>query len=179
MSRFVARIFASRIRNWAEELDIVDENQNGFRQNISSCDATQMILRIDEEVRRVWGKCDDRSGNKPGAILLDITKAYPRVNRPLLWPILENLGMREGTIWILKGLHEYTKYRVKGKERMSEDWQPERSLREGCATSPVLFNIFHAESIRKAAEEKRNAAIDANQEYGLNGPGSQEITCQL
>ena len=26
VSRFVARIFASRIRNWAEELDIVDEN---------------------------------------------------------------------------------------------------------------------------------------------------------
>ncbi|XP_063711602.1 uncharacterized protein LOC134839904 [Symsagittifera roscoffensis] len=93
ISRIVACIFASRIREWAEELKVLGENQNGFRTGRSTCGATQIILRIDEETRRVLGNSNDETEDRPGAVLLDITKAYPRVNRPLLWSLLENLDM--------------------------------------------------------------------------------------
>ena len=109
ISRIVARIFASRIREWAEELRVLGENQNGFRTGRSTCDATQIILRIDEETRRVIGNSNDETEDRPGAVLLDITKAYPRVNRPLLWSILENLGMTKKVTEVLKGLHERTR----------------------------------------------------------------------
>ena len=57
VSRVRARIFATRIRVWAETLDILGEKQNGFRTGRSTCDATQIVLRIDEETRRVLGYC--------------------------------------------------------------------------------------------------------------------------
>ena len=148
--------------------------KNGFREGRSTCDATQIILRIDEETRRVFGKAET-TGNRPGAVLLDITKAYPRVNRPLLWMVLENLGMTEGVIEVLKNLHEGTKYKVKGRGELSEEWLPVRGLREGCATSPILFNVYHAQAMRLAAKKRREKAAEIVEECGLEwswGPGN-------
>ena len=98
ISRIIARIYASRIRVWAEEIEILDENQNGFREGRSTCDATQMILKIDEEVRRVFGKCRKEDERTPSATLLDVTKAYPRVSKPLMWTMLENLSMPQSVL---------------------------------------------------------------------------------
>ena len=51
-------------------------------------------------------------------------------------------------------LHESTVYKVRGCGEMSEGWMPERGLREGCSTSPVVFNIFH-QAVMRQAEERR------------------------
>ena len=44
---------------------------------------------------------------------------------------------------------------MKGKEGVSEEWGPARGMREGCATSPVMFNIYHQAVMRLAKEERR------------------------
>ena len=163
-SRIIARVLASRIRLWAEEIGALDENQNGFRKNRSTADATQTIIRIDEETSRVLGRSNRPDPRRPGAVLLDIKKAYPRTNKPLLWGILGKLGMPPSILEILKGLHENTQYRVKGKQELSTPWTPQRGLREGCATSPILFNIYHATSMRQAQMDRIK---EAKEECGL------------
>ena len=166
ISRIIARIYATRIRRWAEVLGILGENQNGFRQGRSTCDSTQIILRVDEETKRVMGKSNEAKG-RPGAVLLDITKAYPRANRPVLWKMLSKLGMGPKTLKVLEGLHEGTIFRVKGRTEMSDDWRPARGLREGCATSPILFNIYHAEAMRRASRKRHQLATAKGRECGL------------
>ena len=152
------------MRLWAETLDILEENQNGIRTGRSTCDATQIVLRKDEETRGVLGYCEEAKQNRPGAVLLDITKAYPRVNRPFFWSVLANLGMTSEVLEKLKGLHERTCYRIKKKEGLSNEWIPVRGLREGCATSPILFNIYQAEAMRisqsKRKEKKRRRNLN-------------------
>ena len=68
---------------------------------------------------------------------------------------------------IIKGLHEKTCYRVKGKEGLSENWRPQRGLREGCATSPILYNIYHTQAVRLAQKMREQKAVSNDEEYGL------------
>ena len=165
-SRLAARIYATRMRIWAEEIGALDENQNGFRCGRSTCDSTQILIRVEEETRKVLGPSENPEG-RPGAVLLDITKAYPRVNRPLIWQMLERMGMPNRTMQTLIAMHEGTTYRIKGKAEMSEEWLPARGLREGCATSPILFNIYHAEAMRRASKKRKEKATESNLSCGL------------
>ena len=76
----------------------------------------------------------------PEGRLLDLTKAYPRVNKPALWRRLERYGVKGYCLVTLMDLHEAMTYKVRGKDGMSEG-TPARGLREGSSTSPILFNI--------------------------------------
>ena len=49
LSRIIGRILATRIRIWAEEMKLLDENQAGFRKGRSTADATQIFIRIQED----------------------------------------------------------------------------------------------------------------------------------
>ena len=75
--------------------------------------------------------------------------------------------MKEESIRILKGLHEETEYRVKGRTDSSDAWQPLWGLREGCATSPVLFNVYHSASMRQAAEKRKREATEKGRNVGI------------
>ena len=158
-SRILARVLAKRLAWWAEKVGLVDENQAGFRKGRSTADIVQIMGRIQEDVtdcrRRVEATGEEWvEDEQPEARLLDLRKAYPRVNRPAMWRLLERCGLRGRFLETLRGLHESTRYRVKGREGVSEEWKPERGLREGCATSPVMFNIYHQAVMRQAEKER-------------------------
>ena len=53
------------------------------------------------------------------AWLLGLRKAYPRVNKPGLWGLLERYGLGENMLRVVRGLHETTTYRMMGKEWVS------------------------------------------------------------
>ena len=112
LSRILARILATRLRKWAEDIGALDENQAGFRQARSTADATQIFVRLQEDAELLQlsdpDYKNDSTTNRAQAILLDLKKAYPRLNRPMLWAILSKYGLPRSTINKLKDLHEYT-----------------------------------------------------------------------
>ena len=166
-SRILARIMASRLREWAEAVGVLDENQDGFRVGRLTADATQICIRLHEEAGLYVNESNNMEDWTPVATLLDIKKAYPRVNRPILWCMLRKYGMNEESIRTLKGLHEETDYRIKGKRENSDAWQPLRGLREGCATSPILFNVYHSAAMRQAAEKRKQEAKERGMNVGI------------
>jgi hypothetical protein len=168
-SRILARILATRLREWAEEIGILEENQQGFREGRSTGDAAQVFLRINEEVKNQYLATNetDQTDDDPVATLLDITKAYPRVNKYMLWDILKKCGMGERMLRATQGLHEETEYQIKGRMSVSETWTPARGLREGCATSPTLFNIYHSVSMAEARRQREELARENNTSVGI------------
>ena len=75
ISRICARVLATRVRIWAENIGALGENQSGFRTSRSTCDVTQIVLRVNEESGRVFGQEETETGERAGAVLLDIKKA--------------------------------------------------------------------------------------------------------
>ena len=159
-SRILVRVLAKRLGRWAERLGLLDDSQSGFRMGRSTEDAAQILIRMQEDVEDYRWRLGDRYGEIkdssrwPEARLLDLRKAYPRVSKPALWGLLERCGLRGRAMEAIVGLHETTEYQVRGRgeEGFSEGWVPARGLREGCATSPVLFNVFHQAVMRQAEE---------------------------
>ena len=160
-SRVLARVIAKRVACWAECLGLLDDNQAGFRAGRSTADVVQMMVRMQEDVDDCMRRVNDVSAHEwPVARLLDLRKAYPRVSKPALWGLLERYGMKGRCLDSLIDLHECTVYKVRGKEGMSDVWMPARGLREGCSTSPILFNVYHQAVMRQAEEARRGMSVD-------------------
>jgi hypothetical protein len=74
-----------------------------------------------------------------------------------LWKLLEGYGMKGKCLDTIVDLHESTVYKVRVKEGVSESWVPaRRGLREGCSTSPILFNVYHQAVMRQAEAARRS-----------------------
>ena len=88
---------------WAEEMNLLDENQAGFRKGRSTADATQILIRIQGDSIILQTALDEQSqprdnSEQPQAYLLDLKKAYPMVSKPILWKILDKLKMPRSVI---------------------------------------------------------------------------------
>ena len=163
LSRVLGRILATRIRLWAEEMNLLDENQAGFRKGCSPADAAQLFIRIEEDSMILQNAPNEKSqprdnSEQPQAYLLDLKKAYPRVSTPILWKIVDKVKMPRSVISKLQDLYEFTECKVRGQERDSSSFFPKRGLREGCPTSPIIFNIFHQAVMRVATEMRKEKA---------------------
>ena len=80
--------------------------------------------------------------------------------------LLERYGLRGRLLDTVMDLHETTEYKVKGGGGVSESWIPAGGLREGCSTSPILFNIYHQAVMRQAGEAR--SAVGGG-EVGVEG----------
>ena len=169
-SRILARVLACRLQKWAESVKVLDDDQQGFRKGRSTVDATQMMVRLQEDQEDLWKRTGGEEvdeGDQLTGRLLDLKKAYPRINKPALWRLLERYGISGNFLRAIKDLHESTTYKVRGKEGMSEEWIPARGLREGCPSSPILFNIYHQAVMRVAKVEREKAAVASGRVAGV------------
>ncbi|MCP4976533.1 MAG: hypothetical protein GY931_10265, partial [Maribacter sp.] len=78
------RILTNRIQGASEESDILGEIQNGFRPGRR---ATDNLLVLETVIRK-----SKRNKLNNFIALLDITKAYDRVDREILWHVMKQMG---------------------------------------------------------------------------------------
>jgi len=76
---------------------------------------------------------------------LDIEKAYDKVNRHLMWKLLETIGLSDKIINIIKSLYVDTKAKFTLGDIESGWVYSKRGVRQGCILSPLLFAIYMEE----------------------------------
>jgi len=153
-------------------MNLLDENQAGFRKGHSTADVTQIFIRIQEDSMILQNALDEQSlsrdsSEQPQAYLLDLKKAYPRVSKPMLWKTLDKLKIPRSVISKLQDLYAFTEYKVRGQESDSLSFFPQRGLREGCPTCPVIFNTFHQAVMRVATEMRKENANEKGLAEGI------------
>ena len=100
-------------------MSLLDEHQAGLRKATSTANVVQMMSRMQEDVVNRKRRVNVKEANGMDgddwqcAKLLDVRKAYPRVNKPALWMLLESYGMRGKCREIIMDLHDTTDYKLK------------------------------------------------------------------
>ena len=112
-----SRVITKRVSDWAECLDLLDDNQAGFRMDRSTVDVARMMVRMNEDVGDSMRRVNDVSAYEwPVARLLDLRKAYSWVSKPALRSLIERYGMNGKCLECLLDLHECTVFKVGGKK---------------------------------------------------------------
>ncbi|CAJ1439366.1 unnamed protein product [Effrenium voratum] len=152
-SNLLARVVAQRTQLWSDGW--LSEEQAGFRKGRGVDDVLQVTRRITEEAATTKPSDD--------VILIrlfDIEKAYPRVSKDSLWKVLSIKGAPDNFIKVCKALHEATRYQVRIHGGESQEYEADKGLREGCPSSPPLFNAYHQAVLEDFSEAEEMARAE-------------------
>jgi len=152
ISKTYLRIVTNRIEKVVEWNGILGEIQNGFRKKRRAQDNLLIVQSIIYKLKRLA-----LSGY---VAALDITKAYDRVPRDLLWKKMELMGFSRKIIKILKNLYKNPSGRVMFQGVQTKDLPMEVGLRQGCVLSPILFAIYIADLGRILEKSNRGFTLD-------------------
>ena len=158
-SKLVARICAMRLQRWCQPW--WNSLQFGFRAGSGVDDVQQVSQRLVEEAAQ------SAHGNTYLLRFYDLEKAYPKVARHALWRILERKGCPRAFGKVLRAIHEGTASKVRLQGMESASFVPDRGLREGCPSSPILFNIFHHGFMEVFRARRTRAAAAGGRTPGL------------
>ena len=147
--KILANVLLERINPLINKM--LPESQNGFRQNRGTDDAIFTIRRISEEMRR---------HNTPlYVVYLDLSKAYDRVPREIVWEALANLGVQGPLLKLLQSLYHETKASVRLGDSIGPEFSVTSGVKQGCPLSCTLFNAILGYATKKAFIHKPGVQI--------------------
>uniref|UniRef100_A0A3Q0RMJ3 Reverse transcriptase domain-containing protein n=1 Tax=Amphilophus citrinellus TaxID=61819 RepID=A0A3Q0RMJ3_AMPCI len=145
--------------------EIIDEDQTGFIKGRQTQDNIRRAIHIINHIQN----------NQTSAVLmsLDAEKAFDSVNWTFLYLVLEKFGFSDEAVKCIKTLYQKPTARIRINGNLTESITLERSTRQGCCLSPILFAIFLeplAQAVRqnkylkgiKIGEEKHTIALFAD-----------------
>lgn len=134
VSKVFNRIVAQNVSKFLEDNNVLSEIQGGFRPSFSTTDHVFILKSI--------AACRLAEGKKTYMAFLDFRKAFDTVWRDGLMLAIWNTGIR-GKIWkIIDSLYDNVKAQVRFGNLITNDFNVEEGVKQGCALSPVLFCIF-------------------------------------
>ena len=134
-----------------EDLDILKENQAGFRQAYSTSDHIFALNSIIELLRH--------QKQKIYCTFIDFSKAFDSVWRVGLWQKLINSHINGKFLTVIKNLYHNIKSCVTVNNERSPFFESYCGVRQGENLSPVLFSLF-LNDLEVYLEHKNNAGID-------------------
>ena len=153
-SKLYSHILDNRLRSWAEENNIINENQFGFRENKSTIDCLYILQAI---VNRHLSK-----KKKLYCTFVDFKKAFDLVYRNGIWFKLCSIGASLKIVNAIKAIYNSVKVCVRSMGKVSECFDSLVGVKQGEPLSPLLFIVFLNDL---AGELDINIDFDNNREF--------------
>jgi exonuclease III len=132
--KVLAKILASRLQLICSRYPLLGPEQSGFITQEECVSQTACLIECCQR-RKIRGRTTIIG-------FLDLKKAYDLVPHDLLLDRLRESGLGEIFISFISRMYENTTLRVRSGNITGESFRYERGVRQGCPTSPLLFNIF-------------------------------------
>ena len=131
--------------------DIVDpklrDNQAGFRKNRSCVDQIT-TLRLIVEQSLEWN-------SSLYINFIDYEKAFDSVDRDMLRKIMRHYGIPEKIVNLVRSLFVGTNCQVSHDGQLSEPFQINTGVRQGCLLSPFLFTLAVDGILKESTKGKK------------------------
>ena len=130
-------ILTSRLTDWAETHNVIDESQAGFRKGYSTIDN---IFSLQAIVHKYL--C--REGGRFYCIFIDFKRAFDSIQHASLWYSLERKGVSPNGkfLSIFRSMYSQLKSCVKVKDGLTQFFDCHIGTRQGCVSSPIIFSLF-------------------------------------
>ena len=132
-SKLYSQILDTRLRSWAEENKIINDNQFGFRENKSTVDCLYILQAI---VNRQLNE-----KRKLYCAFVDFKKAFDLVYRNGIWFKLCRNGGSLKIVKAIKSIYNSAKVCVRSLGKISECFDSLVGVKQGEPLSPLLFSL--------------------------------------
>lgn len=93
---------------------------------------------------------------------VDFKKAFDSVRHTTLWEVLTRMGVDNTVVGLLKSLYSRQQVAVRIEGEMSEFFDITKGVRQGCLMSPVSFNLYSEELMRRSTDEIRWVGVNVS-----------------
>ena len=132
--RLYAGILNERLLAYTEAQGLRVETLTGFRPGYSTVHKLFALQHCIDKAKRA---------KKPlFACFLDLKGAFERVQRPMLWQVLQRLGVCGEMLATVKSLHEDSELLVNINGRVGPAVSSQTGVRQDCPLSPTLSGLF-------------------------------------
>ena len=125
--------------------------QTGFRKGKETRDQIANICWIIEKAREFQKNIY--------VCLIDYAKTFDCVDHKKLWKILKEMGIPDHLTCLLRNLYAGQEAIVRTGHRTTDWLQNGKGVRQGCVSSPYLFNLYAEYIMRNAGLDEVQAGI--------------------
>ena len=125
--------------------------QAGFRKGRGTRDQIANICWIVEKARELQENIY--------FCFIDYAKAFDCVDHNKLWKILKEMGITDHLTCLLRNLYADQEATVRTGHETTDWFQIGKGVRQGCISSPCLFNLYAEYIMRNAGPEEAQAGI--------------------
>jgi len=132
VGKMFSKILEKRIRPIVEPQ--LSESQFGFRKGRGCTDAIFALRQLCEKGIEF---------NKDlYMVFIDQEKAFDRVNREMLWKVMEEYGVKGQLLNSVRALYKDSQCTVRTRSGQTKWFQVTSGVRQGCVLSPLLFLVY-------------------------------------
>ena len=134
LQKLLAKIMARRLQTVCTQFSFLKREQAGFMSSGECLGQVTTLLEC----------CQRRKFKNENTILcfLDLKKAYDMVPHQKLINKLIKKQLGDKFVGFIKSMYSNTKMKVRIGDLKSDSFEYKRGVRQGCPTSPLLFNIY-------------------------------------
>lgn len=133
--KVLTNIMAERINDWVEKEMVLKESQAGFRRHRGTRDHLFVLNMLIDNTLKF-------KGGKVYIAFIDFKAAFDTVDRELMMRKIWKYGIRRKMFNLIRNIYKGTKAEIHVNGRVTEDLTANCGVRQGCALSSTLFDLF-------------------------------------
>ena len=140
------RIILERLKNEVD--NILKDHQAGFCQGRGCIDQIATLRIIVEQSLEFDSSLYIN--------FVDYEKAFDSLDRDTLWKLLQHYGIPEKIITLIRNTYDGTTCKVTHAGRLTESFQVQTGVRQGCLLSPFMFLVAIDWIMKTTTKNRRN-----------------------